>query len=186
MSKFVDSLMAGVQARPASDLEADPIAAFAHATKEAHRVGKTPVEQEFPGLVSIGVLPHFMMPGVAFYHEPTGLIVYGSLTCLPGLTPFGSEWLAIPMVVRYTATQRFTQELAIQAIKATYLQSVVLPGPIGEMQQIRIVMADAVNADEVAPGIFETYALLALHTGKDATDKAVESFNAILNKIKDQ
>ncbi len=187
MSKYVNDLLAAVRAQPESDMEADPLAAYAAVVKQAKHVGKTPVEQEFPGLASIGLLPHFMMPGLIFYHEPTGYIIYGGLTLVPGLCPLGPEWMAIPMVVRYTATQRFTPELAIEAMQATYLQSVVLPKfgakqleDGSHMHSMRVVMADAGDAHEIADGIFETYGLLCMESGIKAAKATIESFNSII------
>lgn len=190
MSKYVDELLAGVRAQPATDLDADPLAAYAAVVKHAKHVGKTPVEQEFPGLASIGLLPHFIMPGLVFYHEPTGYIIYGGLTMVPGLCPLGPEWMAIPMVVRYTATQRFTAELAIQAIQATYLQTVVLPKfnskqleDGSRMHSMRVVVADAEDSQEIAEGTFETYGLLCMESGIKPAEAAIESFNSIIHKF---
>lgn len=192
MSKYVDELLAGVKARPASDLDADPIAAYAAVVKHATHVGKTPVEQEFPGLASIGLIPHFMMPGLVFYHSRTGYIIYGGLSLIPALTPLGDNWLAIPMVVRYTATQRFTPELAITAIRETYLQSVVLPKCGSDklvdgsrLHSMRIVMAEDADAHEVAAGIFETYGLLCMDAGLGAARSAIETFEALAAKFND-
>lgn len=190
MSKFVSDLLEGVKARPALDLDADPLAAYAAVAADARKVGKSPVEQEFPGLASIGMLPHFMMPGLVFYHEPTGYIVYGGLSMLPGLSPLGQQWLGVPVVVRYPATQRFTPEAAVAAIRGTFLQSVVLPqfgkdkvksGTV--LHALRIILGDEADAYEVAPGVFETYALMCMEADVNTASATIDAFSVLIEKF---
>ena len=190
MSKFVSDLLEGVGARPDLALEADPLAAYAAVAANARKVGKTPVEQEFPGLASIGILPHFMMPGLVFYHEPTGYIVYGGLSLLPALAPFGNKWLGLPIVVRYPATSRFTAEQAVEAIRGTFLQSVVLPkfgADVGKIEPVvhalRIVLSDETDAYEIAPGIFENYGLICMEAELETTTATIAAFSALIDKF---
>mgnify|MGYP000296427203 CR=1 FL=1 len=192
MSKFINDLLAGAKQATAESFSADPMTAYADIVAKAKRVGKTPVEQEFPGLVHLTVLPNFLLPGMVFYHEPSGYVIYAGLSLFPGITPLGREWLAAPVAIRYPATQRFDQSLAIEAIRSTYMQSVVLPIFGTEVAKVdslhysmKLIMGGEKSAQEVAEGIFECYCMIAIEATMEAANDNVKSIKFLLSKFID-
>jgi len=192
MSKFINDLLAGAKQTTAASFEDDPMTAYASIVAKAKRVGKTPAEQEFPGLVHLTVLPNFMLPGMVFYHEPSGYVIYAGLSLFPGMTPLGREWLAAPVVIRYPATQRFDQNLAVEALRSTYMQSVALPIFGTEVAKVdglhysmRLIMGDEKSVQEVAEGIFECYCLVAIEATMDAANDSVKTIKSLLSKFID-
>jgi hypothetical protein len=192
MSKFINDLLAGAKQATAESFEDDPMTAYASIVAKAKRVGKTPVEQEFPGLVHLTVLPNFMPPGMVFYHEPSGYVIYAGLSLFPGMTPLGREWLAAPVLIRYPATQRFDKNLAIEALRSTYMQSVALPIFGTEVAKVdglhysmRLIMGDESSAQEIAEGIFECYCLVAIEATMEAANDSVKTIKSLLSKFID-
>lgn len=183
MNEFISQLVGKFDVLGTSDA---PMRAYGDATKEAHRIGKTPVEQEFPGLLALGINSHFLMPTATFYHAPSGYILYASLALFPGMCNLGPNWLSLPIVVRYTATQRFSEATAVDAIRATLLQSCQLPAAgrvhvSGHefLHKMTVLFASAAEAHEVQEGIFESYALLCLEVEQAVLQNAVDSIKSI-------
>lgn len=194
MSEFMQSLLTSIGQTKNAELHADPLAAFATVAKHAKHVAKTPVEQEFPGLMGISLAPHFMTPSLMFYHEPTGYLIYGGMTLMPCVSPVGKDWMSVPIVIRYAATQRFSEQLAIAAIQATYLQTVELPKFKAEQisaeewrHTLRLDFGDAKDGgvQEIAPGVFETYAILSMDAGKPVVEESVATMKALVRRFED-
>lgn len=153
--------------------------------KRAERIAKTPVEQEFPGLVSIAVMPYFAVPGMVFFHKPTGFLLHCGITMFPGIAPQGPDWVAAPVLLRYAATRRFDELEAVQAFKATYLQSVMLPATEEEAKNNSLEAAIAVWKDEtveIMPGILETYGMFAMKVPRTYTNMTLSSMRGIVAK----
>lgn len=187
----VARLLSSIKSRPIPFDLNDKSDLFPAMVQRAKAVAKRPVEQEFPGLVSIGILPHFMLPGIVFFHESTGVLIHGSLALIPGIAPMGREWMAAPMVVRYPVTQAYNEQDLVHAIRATYLQAIVVPGFTEEQErtgnvETSVLIGDAEDQTEVAPGVMEVYLLACFKTGENHAKHAAETMETIVNKWKDE